>query len=370
MINRRLFVSSLAAASGASCVPAIAQMQSPYKIGVTFPLTGPLATSALLYIKGIEVGVEEINNTGGINGHPLQLVVEDTQGTPQVGLAAMRKVVQVDGVQAVITIYTNVVTAQIPLAEQVKVPFLCTVETEFLRNRSPYAFQHGAIIVNKGKNFAAYWKKNGIKKVYGLVSNDTAGTFFSSIAKTAAQSAGASYQEAAFNDGDTDYRGLVTRAKDAQPDCVFIGESGGLSGAQIIRQLRESGVKAVAIIPGVFYNEPTWRNAVGSWIDTVLESGLTIDPVAGRAFSTAYHAKTGIPPAYQCGENYEIVKMFALAMKSGGYNGEAIRNALANLKNIPSVFGGTFSMDSTNYSIPEGDGLWQVKSGKLTRVPV
>src|SRR5258707_1240580 len=136
MIDRRRFSASLAGTFVALGAPSSAQSgNQPYKIGVTFPLTGPLASSATLYLAGAEVAVNEINNAGGINGHPLQLVVEDTQGTPQGGITAMRKVVQVDGVQAVQTIYTNIVTAQIPLAEQAKVPFLCTVETSVLANK-------------------------------------------------------------------------------------------------------------------------------------------------------------------------------------------------------------------------------------------
>src|SRR5579872_1851228 len=123
-MRRSQFAGSLLAASALAASPARAQTagREPYKIGVTFPLTGPLADSAQLYLKGIEVAVEEINNGGGVNGHPLLLAVEDSQGTPQAGIAAMRKLVQVDGVQAIVTIFTNVVTAQIPLAEQVKVP--------------------------------------------------------------------------------------------------------------------------------------------------------------------------------------------------------------------------------------------------------
>jgi branched-chain amino acid transport system substrate-binding protein len=370
MTTRQRFTVSLVGAFGALGAQASAQSQSPYKIGVTFPLTGPLASSALLYIKGAEVAVEEINNGGGLNGHPLQLIVEDSQGAPQAGIAAMRKLVQVDGVQAILTIFTNVVSAQIPLAEQVKVPFLCTVETDVLRNKSPYAFQHAAIIQNKGKLFGAYWKANKVKKIYGLVINNSAGPFFSSIAKPAAESAGAEYKEASFNDGESDYRGLVARVKEYGPDNVFLAELGGLAGAQIIRQLRESGVKAPVIMPGIFYTEPAWRNAVGSYIETVIQSGITYDPKAGHNFVTAYQAKTGLYPSYQAGEQYEIIKMFALAIGRSSYSGPAIRDALAQLKNVPSIFGGTYSMDSTNYSIPEGESLWQVRSGKLVRVSV
>lgn len=71
----------------------------PYKIGVTFPLTGPLTTSGTQYVPAAEVAVSHVNRAGGIHGHPLQLVVEDSLGTPEGGIAAMRKLVQVDGVQ-------------------------------------------------------------------------------------------------------------------------------------------------------------------------------------------------------------------------------------------------------------------------------
>jgi ABC-type branched-subunit amino acid transport system substrate-binding protein len=282
----------------------------------------------------------------------------------------MRKLVQVDGVQAILTIYTNVVSAQIPLAEQVKVPFLSSVATDALRSKSPYAFQHAEVLQNRRQLFGAYWKANKVKKIYGLVVNNSVGPFFSSLAKAAAESAGSEYQEASFNDGETDYRGLVTRVKAYGADNVFLAELGGLAGAQIIRQLRESGVKAPVIMPGIFSSEPAWRNAVGPYIETVIMSGITYDPKAGHNFITAYQAKTGLYPSEIAGEQYEIIKMFALAIARSSYNGEAIRNALTQLRNVPSIFGGTYSMDSSNYSVLEGEGLWQLRGGKLVRLSV
>jgi len=45
-----------------------AQSAAPYKIGVTFPLTGPLAASGLQYLPAIEVAVAQVNRRGGVNG--------------------------------------------------------------------------------------------------------------------------------------------------------------------------------------------------------------------------------------------------------------------------------------------------------------
>jgi len=43
------------------------------------------------------------------------LVIEDSKGTPEAGVAAMRRVVDVDKVPVVLTGFTNVITAQMPL---------------------------------------------------------------------------------------------------------------------------------------------------------------------------------------------------------------------------------------------------------------
>ena len=52
----------------------------------------------------------------------------------------MRKLVQMDHVAAIVTVFTNVVSAQMPLADQLKVPILSPVESPGLVARSEWAF--------------------------------------------------------------------------------------------------------------------------------------------------------------------------------------------------------------------------------------
>src|SRR5580700_1656717 len=109
MISRHAFAASLGAAVTAGPLAAAAQAKlEPYKIGVTYPLTGPLAVNTPAVLAGAQLAVADINRSGGVKGHPLVLAVEDSLGNPQGGVTAMRKLVQVDGVQAIITIFTNI----------------------------------------------------------------------------------------------------------------------------------------------------------------------------------------------------------------------------------------------------------------------
>jgi branched-chain amino acid transport system substrate-binding protein len=368
MINRKRFALVLAAAPLAQAGSVSAQpAAAPYKIGMTFPLTGSLAPSSANYVPAAEVAVLQINRAGGINGHPLQLLVEDTQGTPEGGVSAMRKLVQVDGVQAILSIYTNVVTAQIPLAAQVKVPFLCTAQAPNLMNRSDYSFSHAETIPATVALYKEHWRKTRAKRIYDLVPNNAVGPYVSAEAKKAAAELGAEYGESTFNYGTGDYRGLVARVKDFNPDAILLTSQGGIDDTQIIKQLRETGVNATVGLSANYFDEPAWRAGIGPYLSTILMAGVSIDPKDGKRFIDDYRIKTGRFPSSIAGEVYDTAVMMATAIRQGGYNGEAIAQKLAVMKGVPSVLGGTITMDPSHYSPPK-NSLWVVRNNELVRL--
>ena len=70
--NRRQFI---AGAGATLAAPAIAQTSGePYKIGVTYPLSGPQGAWGQLIVPAIEIAVQHANAAGGVNGRPLSLV--------------------------------------------------------------------------------------------------------------------------------------------------------------------------------------------------------------------------------------------------------------------------------------------------------
>lgn len=55
----------------------VAASKPPYKIGVNLELTGPWGEVTKTVMQTLEMEVERINKMGGVDGHPLELVVED-----------------------------------------------------------------------------------------------------------------------------------------------------------------------------------------------------------------------------------------------------------------------------------------------------
>ena len=91
--TRRTFLGVGAAAAGAlgatMLVPApwreaFGQAKS-LKLGSLQPLSGTAATGGKTALVGIQMAVDRINKSGGVNGRPIELVVADYESKPDVG---------------------------------------------------------------------------------------------------------------------------------------------------------------------------------------------------------------------------------------------------------------------------------------------
>ncbi|MEV6509529.1 ABC transporter substrate-binding protein [Streptomyces sp. NPDC051642] len=97
------------------------------RIGVLVPLTRPGWVEAGQHLlAGLELGVREVNEGGGIDGRPLELVVRDTAADPKRAVAAVDELAG-QGVAALVGEYHSVVARAVAArADALGVPFLCS----------------------------------------------------------------------------------------------------------------------------------------------------------------------------------------------------------------------------------------------------
>jgi branched-chain amino acid transport system substrate-binding protein len=116
---RRGALAAVLAAMGPSGVSA----QAPVlKVGAPGPLQLPVG-QGIIY--GLELAAGEINSAGGILGRKVTLVPEDEAESPEVGIAAIRKMLESDKVDVMIGGQTSgVVLAQLPAISRGKVVYL------------------------------------------------------------------------------------------------------------------------------------------------------------------------------------------------------------------------------------------------------
>jgi branched-chain amino acid transport system substrate-binding protein len=86
------------------------QKKEPIKVGIILPLTGKYARFGEIEKQSFQMAAEEINAKGGINGRTIDLLIEDTQGKPDVGRSVVEKLITRDKVVMIGGGYTSSVT--------------------------------------------------------------------------------------------------------------------------------------------------------------------------------------------------------------------------------------------------------------------
>src|SRR5512136_547645 len=152
-----------------------AQAAEPIKLGAFFDLTGASSAIGTPTKLVAEMVAKKINDEGGINGRPLQLVIADDEGDPTKAAIIAKKFIESDKVTAIIgPTRTDTGMASKPIIEQMKVPtFMCvggdppvTVKPFNWTFKSP---QRTSVAVKKTYD---YLKKKGIQKIAIITSAD------------------------------------------------------------------------------------------------------------------------------------------------------------------------------------------------------
>ena len=106
-----------AAAMAMVLAPACGEESDELKIGFLADFSGPLAEFGPEIQTGVELAIQHVNDAGGVNGRDVVLVTGDTQVDPNIGVEEARRLVEVEGVHAIVGPLSSSVT--IAVAESV-----------------------------------------------------------------------------------------------------------------------------------------------------------------------------------------------------------------------------------------------------------
>jgi branched-chain amino acid transport system substrate-binding protein len=99
-----------------------------YKIGTLQPLSGTAASGGKTALVGVQMAVDRVNKSGGINGRPIELIVGDYESKPDVGRRKAEKMAVEDKIDAHVGGYlSNVCLACMPVYEEHKIVNMVSV---------------------------------------------------------------------------------------------------------------------------------------------------------------------------------------------------------------------------------------------------
>ncbi|PYN97839.1 MAG: ABC transporter substrate-binding protein [Candidatus Rokuibacteriota bacterium] len=224
-----------------------AQPRAPIKVGVFLSLTGPLAPLGAFNKSGIEVAVQEVG--GQIGGRKIELVYEDDEGKPDVGLSKIRKLVEQDRVAVVVgPVSSPVALAAREYMVSKGVPWVLTFATAPSLTRelgAPNIFRASWSGEQAQYPSGAYvYQKLGYQRIAVLGLDYVAGRAEAKAFSDGFKAAGGkSVQEIWVPLGAPDAAPFVTQIQPGSVDAVVGAAIWGSDAIRVIRAFEEYGVK-------------------------------------------------------------------------------------------------------------------------------
>ncbi len=181
--SRRNVIKGLGLAAGAAAtVPltsrfAQAQSSEPIRIGFQAHRTGIGAAYGRWYEQTTNATVALINEAGGINGRPIELIIEDDGTDPKRGAELVQKFATEYKTDVVFgTLFSHVVIGSAPAAGEAKMPYYVVSEGHHVASGmlNRYCFQPGITDVKSQVIAMAPWIANNIGKKVTMIFPDFA----------------------------------------------------------------------------------------------------------------------------------------------------------------------------------------------------
>jgi ABC-type branched-subunit amino acid transport system substrate-binding protein len=224
--RRSLMAASVAVAACVAGPSLSVAQQVPVRVGLLAPLTGTGGAYGREEEEAARAAVKIINDAGGVLGRPLELIVADDETQPTAGVAAVRKLVDVDKVVSVAGVWSSAVALAVKPITLEKGVLLSVVGsadeiTEGENRNLVWRFQ------TNGRNWGVAFSKamigDGVKTASILVlQTPFTQSTIQPFRKSFTEAGGQVLDEVNFNAGQPSYRVEVERIFAKKPDAVFV----------------------------------------------------------------------------------------------------------------------------------------------------
>jgi branched-chain amino acid transport system substrate-binding protein len=207
--------------------PSSAVAKDPVKLGLLSPFSPPGDPAAGKRMRwGAELAIEYINNEMGgvLGGRPVELIVEDDSGTPADGIAGFRKLVQKDGVVAVVGQYhSSVCLAVNKVARDLQVPLFSSGASspKITESQNPYIFSIMSLTPDRARFWVDFAKAMKFKRLAIIAEDTDYGTGFEKYVKDFGKDAGMEVKSIIFPRTITDMTPMLLATKAWKPDLII-----------------------------------------------------------------------------------------------------------------------------------------------------
>jgi len=254
-VRRRTVLGSAIASAFAGSMPAMAQGDT-LPLGLAMPMTGSQALFGTDQVRAAQWAADDINKDGGVNGKKMDLIVQDTQANPQVGINAFNHLAEINKVPVIGTAWSSVVQAIAPVADRTKTLALSIgASSTKVAHLGDYVYTTYPL-ANVDVTALANYVYNTMHKRIGAVLyiNNESGLEGGVVFRDVFTKLGGkivAYE--AYDSNATDFTGMLLKVRAASPEVVHIQ---GLTAdiPQVMAQMRQLGMNMQVTSYSAGYN--------------------------------------------------------------------------------------------------------------------
>lgn len=383
------------AVSGCTVQPGdSSRANKPIRIGAVLSLSGTYASLGSAEKDALELEVAEINKRGGIDGHPIELLIEDDATQESKSVSATNKFIEKDRVLAILGgSGTGISMAMRPLVEQANIAQISLAGgSVIIEPVSKNVFQTPWSTRLLQDTLFSYLAENNLKKV-ALVT-DSGG--YGKDGRAMALDLGKKHQlefvvDTTFNPQDTDMTAQVQQIKNSSVDAVVVWNAGKET-PLFLRQLKDAGVELPIFGGSGQARQEFLDGAQDSAENVTIITGKSFVPLSwgegteeyrvNTEFATRFSEKYGHTPDIFAGHAFDALHLIVDSLKrvdldKAGLSGNAspsntavvvgrasLRDALEETRGVVG-FGGVFEFSPTDHNGLNVDDIefFHVKDG-------
>jgi branched-chain amino acid transport system substrate-binding protein len=331
---KRLLLAGCAAAAIAAiaAAPSVAQ-QKTVKIGFISSFSGPVAAIGNDMRNSFELALDHLGRKVG--GMPVEVIYEDDQIKPEVGVQKTQKLIESDKVDFMVGyIWSNVALASLkPLVDSKTITFITNAGASQISGElcSPYVFTTSWNNDQTPQAVGLYMNQKNVKTAFLIGPNYAAGKdMLEGVASTfKGQIVG---RELTAWPNQLDFSAELSKARAAKPDAIFAFYPGG-AGIQFVTQYAQSGMKGQIPLYTAFTLDelsiPRLKDlAVGipgaqQWVNDLPNA-------ENKKFVADYKAKYKSSPSFYGAQTYDAAILLDGALKEtkGDMDKDKLRKAI------------------------------------------
>jgi len=355
MRRRGVFVVGMALAMWFGLASAAGAQGKPIKIGIPQAMTGAVGWAGVTSTRAAQLAVDEINAKGGIDGRKLEIVVRDDEHNPTKHVAAVRELVEKEGVSVLFgpTASTAGLAVAPILNDELHVPMILpfSAATEIVWNKAwqekkpNYLYRYGMFDAGQAKALVEFATKKLKKTKLAIVVENSGWGEGGRVemAKTLKESNLTPVAEEKFNFKDTDLTAQLGRAQRAGADTVlFYGQVA--EATAMLRSMAKMGYRPTVVSAWGIANAQFWNNAKELGEGVYVLTTATPDGPQSKARQALVeeferrHGKGSITTFPGAIHSYDIVKLIEIAIrKSGSGDPAKIRDGLEDIPNFKGL---------------------------------